>query len=345
MQRPFYSIISNQAEQVAEILIYGLIGEHPLGEGNAAKFFLKDFQEVEKTAKRIHIRINSPGGSVWEGLPIFNAIRASKSEVHTYIDGIAFSMAAVIALAGHKIHMAQGSLFMLHNVSGGEYGNAEKMRKAAALMDKHDAILIDLIAQRSGRTVEFVKTNWMNYGDNYFSPEEARSAGLIDFIESHTAENIPSNIQSLSPIQIAAFYQKQELEPHKNLLEKLVSTLKTTLNSKTDMQKIEKQMDPHVVQSEPEEDKNGTSETPEIKVFTQLLERFDQLLERFEAATADKNADPDTLPAKVEALRTRLDAVVTRPTTPYAQTDRLTTSPKENFETSYDRELRALVNR
>lgn len=70
MKNPFYSIIKNQSEDILEMLIYGTIGDE-----TTAKKFVEDFQELGKTAKRINIRINSPGGSVWDGLPIFNVIR------------------------------------------------------------------------------------------------------------------------------------------------------------------------------------------------------------------------------------------------------------------------------
>ena len=131
MQQPFYSIQLNQSEQIAEIRIYGLIGKDERNEGNTAKQFVSDFQALEAAANTIHIRIKSPGRSVLDGLPIFNAIRASQKEVHTYVDGIAYSMGAMIALAGHTVHMASGSLLMLHNVSGMEFGNAKTLRKTA----------------------------------------------------------------------------------------------------------------------------------------------------------------------------------------------------------------------
>lgn len=345
MSKPFYSIISNTVEQVAEILIYGLIGQDLSGEGNAAKSFLKDFQELERTAKRIHIRINSPGGSVWEGLPIFNAIRASKAEVHTYVDGIAYSMAAMITLAGHQIHMAKGSLLMLHNVSTGEYGNAEKMRKAADQMDKYDAILAELIAERSGKSADFVRANWMNYCDNYFTPEEAKAAGLIDFIESYAVENIPPNIHDLNLFQVAAFYQKQS-EKIPTLLQQLMNGLRTTfINDKMDMTKNEKQTIYN--ESEESEETISKSEVMPVEELNQLVDRLetaveklDQLVARLETTTSDQATSADTS-AEIEALRARLNAVATRPSTPYAQTDRVTISSKEDFETSYDRDIKA----
>src|SRR5690606_27365480 len=113
------------------------------------------FNELEDIHDRINVHINSPGGSVWDMLPIFNAIKSSKKEVHTYVDGIAFSAGAMILLAAKKgnVHMAKGSLMMLHAVSTGRYGNARAFRREAETLDTYDEVLGQLIADRTGKSL------------------------------------------------------------------------------------------------------------------------------------------------------------------------------------------------
>ena len=327
MHKPNCSISVSAEESIAEILIYGIIGE---GDNNA-KTFLKRFQELEKTASRINIRIHSPGGSVFEGLAIFNVLKASKCVIHTYNDGVAASMAAMILLAGNIIHMAKGSLLMLHNVSSGEYGNAEQMRKAADTMEKYDSIITDLIAQRSGKSVEFIKANWMNFEDNYFTPDEAIEAGLIDFIETHPAENIPQNIQTLTLNQMAAFYQKQ-YGIDKPLFEKFITGFKTKFSNK----KI-KNMD------ELEEVPETTTDTLEQRVFV-----LEEALTAKEADIAELKQRVDALEnmlvkkeADIEELSSRLNAPSQARTKVITPVDRVMQPSKPNFETSFDRELRS----
>ena len=333
MHKPNCSISVSAEESIAEILIYGIIGE---GDNNA-KTFLKRFQELEKTASRINIRIHSPGGSVFEGLAIFNALKASKCVIHTYNDGAAASMAAMILLAGNIIHMAKGSLLMLHNVSSGEYGNAEQMRKAADTMEKYDTIITDLIAQRSGKSVEFIKANWMNFEDNYFTPDEAMEAGLIDFIETHPAENIPQNIQTLTLNQMAAFYQKQ-YGIDKPLFEKFITGFKTKFSNK----KI-KNMD------ELEEVPETTTEQPDT--LEQRVFVLEEALTAKEADIAELKQRVDTLEgtlveqeADIEELSAKLKAPAQSRTKVFTALDQNTRRPMPSFETSADKAASEFLN-
>ncbi len=224
--KPTYSISAKSATEV-EILIYGVIGDS-WGDSNPGKKFVKDFKELEAKYDRINVRINSPGGSVHDGLPMFNTIRASKKDVHTYIDGIAFSMGAMIALAGKKVHAAKGSLFLLHNVSGYAGGNARDMRKTAEEMDIYDEVLGQMIADKSGKTLAQVNKDWMNYDDHLMTATKAQEHGLIDVVEDYETEPIPENIEDLSFDEVMAFYQpeKNELPEDKlNFVAKQVSKI------------------------------------------------------------------------------------------------------------------------
>lgn len=212
-------------------MIYGIIGDN--WEGTVAKQFVRDFKRLEETNSRIDVHINGPGGSLWDGLPIFNVIKASKKETHTYVDGIAFSMSAMIALAGDVVHMAKGSLLMLHNVSGMAWGNSKVLRDQADVIDKYDVVLCSLIAEKTGKTDAEVMSAWMNYEDHHFTPDEALAAKLIDTIENYDAKDMPADAKNMSPMQVAAYYNEQSEEPSESLITKVAAQIKNLFPNQT----------------------------------------------------------------------------------------------------------------
>lgn len=222
MKRPFFEVVQAKAGEAGTINIYGVIG--PWWDETNANGFIRAFNALEKSHERINIHINGPGGSVWEGLPIFNAIKSSKKEVHTYNDGIAFSMAAMILLAAKpgRVHAAKGSLMMIHNVSTWSYGNARKLRKDADTMDKYDDVLGGLIADRTGKTLDVVQAEYMDYDDHYFTPDEAKAEGFIDVVEDYDAEDMPENVKEMSPEQVAAWYDERMEEPSQSFMAKVM---------------------------------------------------------------------------------------------------------------------------
>ncbi|MCK5219101.1 Clp protease ClpP, partial [bacterium] len=123
-----------KAEKKVEILIYDQIGEDWFGDGVQAKKFaeeLRDLGDIET----IELRINSPGGSVWDGNAIYNTLRGHKATVNVTIDGLAASIASVIAMSGDTITMPENALMMIHNPATIAFGEAEEMRKAANMLD------------------------------------------------------------------------------------------------------------------------------------------------------------------------------------------------------------------
>ena len=102
--------IKNKTAETAEIWIYEYIGaDFWSGDGITAKSFQKELSEIK--AKQIDLHINSPGGDVFDGITIYNLLKQHPANVTTYIDGLAASIASVIALAGDNVYMAENALF------------------------------------------------------------------------------------------------------------------------------------------------------------------------------------------------------------------------------------------
>ena len=187
----------------AEIFIYDYIG---MGEeGIRAKDFVAELTELENRFPIINIRINSGGGSMMEGIPIYNFIKKSKAHVNIYIDGIAASMAAVIAMAGKKIYMASNARLMTHEPSNIVAGNSKDLREAADLMDSMRSDVADVLCARSGKDKKYVLDKWLLAGtDKWFTAAEALAENLIDEIYD-AGEQSPKNHIAIE--NLVAHYQ------------------------------------------------------------------------------------------------------------------------------------------
>ena len=170
--------IINKADK-AEIWIYEQIGEDFwTGGGVTAKSFQKELAGIK--ASQIDLHINSPGGEVFDGITIHNLIKQHPANVTAYIDGLAASIASVIALAGDTVIMAENALFMIHNPWGFAMGDATEMRKTADLLDKIGGSLVTAYASKSGKPDDEISAI-MN-AETWMTAQEAKDAGFIDEI-------------------------------------------------------------------------------------------------------------------------------------------------------------------
>lgn len=188
MEKKFW-ICNKVNDTTAEILLYGYIGDWDI----SAADFVRELRELEKTYSRINVRINSGGGSVFDGFAIFNAMRNSKAHIETYIDGVAASMGTVIALGGKRVHMSKVAKFMTHRASGGAYGNADEMRQTAELLEGLENSIAAIYASKTGLTVDEAKGKYLNNNDNWLSAQQALEAKIVDGIYDADPIEVPKN--------------------------------------------------------------------------------------------------------------------------------------------------------
>lgn len=167
--------IENSADDLdtTDIYVYDSIGGW---FGVYADEFIRDLKGV--ATKNITLRLNSPGGSVFDGVAIANAIRSHPANVTVYVDGLAASIASVIALAGNKLVMMPQTSFMIHDASGGCYGNAAEMETMRDLLDKQSDNIASAYAAAAGGTVQ----EWRDLmkAETWYTADEAVKAGLAD---------------------------------------------------------------------------------------------------------------------------------------------------------------------
>lgn len=168
--------IKNAAERRASIWVYEEIGENFWGEGLTAKQFVKDLAALDVDAIDLHI--NSPGGNVFDGQAIFNALRGHPATVTTYIDGLAASIASVVALAGDRILMASNALFMFHNPFGMAMGDADEMRQFADVLDKIGDTIAAVYIAKTGAEPDAIRAGMA--AETWLEAAEAKAQGFVD---------------------------------------------------------------------------------------------------------------------------------------------------------------------
>lgn len=167
----------------ATVLLYGEIGDSG-GDGLiTSREVVEQLAEIDRRGyPETVIRINSVGGEVFAGLAIFNAIRRMQSGVTVQIDGVAASIAAIIALAGCRVEMGRYSKMMLHSVSAGFYGTKEELRSLIGQLDGLEETLTTILRLRTGLSATEVRGLWFDGQDHWLDAEEALGLKLIDSI-------------------------------------------------------------------------------------------------------------------------------------------------------------------
>lgn len=219
-----YRMVEDKAKERAEIFLYDIIG----GWGISADQFAKDLRGLGDV-KSIDLRINSDGGDVFDGRAIYSLLAQHSARVVTHIDGLAASIASLIALAGNEVRAADGSFFMIHNAWGLAIGDAEEIRRTANLLDSVNQSIIDTYVARS-KMPEAEIRQLMN-DETWMTANEAKDRGFVDVVseplkiaaqvqihDSFGFKNppqalLPNRVAALQAIQRARAVLNQEIKP------------------------------------------------------------------------------------------------------------------------------------
>ena len=192
-----------------EVHIYAQIGMDFFGEGVDAASFIDELEALD--VDELDVRINSPGGSAWDGVNIANAIMRHKATTTTWIDGLAASAASLIAVAGDKVVMSKYGQMMLHNARAVVVGTAKDMRETAAALEKLNLSIATLYADRAGGE----PTDWARAmtRETWYNADEAVAAGLAHEVDTSTAkdaaESAVASALSLVPPRMFTYAGRQ----------------------------------------------------------------------------------------------------------------------------------------
>lgn len=186
-----------------EIYIYDVIGPSALGYiGNADVF--DALKEIGKTERAI-VHINSPGGSVDEGVGIYNLLKNHPGKVDVVVDSLAASIASVIAMAGETITMTKGSKLMVHEPWTMAVGNSKALRKQADLLDIYQSSIIKIYEDRAKLSRDEIIS--LLEAETWMEPEDAIAIGFADSIKGcaveapvvpqNTFQNVPEDVREV----------------------------------------------------------------------------------------------------------------------------------------------------
>lgn len=218
--KTWYSIkAAAKGTDTAEISIFDEIGYW----GVTAKDFISEFKAKTKDAAKVALSINSPGGSVFDGFAIFNALKASGKEITVNVMGIAASMASVIAMAGKTINMPANSMMMVHNAISGVYGDAEDLEAVVKVLKDIDNSIVATYVARTGKPDQEVRD--LMSADTFMTAARAVELGFADKVVDEAKvtacfelDKLPENVRamfkaSVTPPQVAPTLQVDQIEP------------------------------------------------------------------------------------------------------------------------------------
>lgn len=203
--------IRNQTDESADLCFFGDINSESLGEWqkyypeDKAPSDVKDFLDQLENVSKINVHINSGGGSVFGGIAIYNMLKRFDAEITVYVEGLAASIASVIAMAGNKIIIPANAQMMIHKPSSIAWGNADEMRKEADILDGCQKVILNTYMQhvKEGVTEDTINdlinaetwkngAEWQEYFDIEVSESSQAVAAASDFYDAykHTPKSL-----------------------------------------------------------------------------------------------------------------------------------------------------------
>lgn len=192
-KRAFYNIAAQDDERHAEILIYDEIASGCIADVLglvSAKTFVRELQALD--VDTITLRINSPGGDVFDGVSIYNALVDHPAKVTVKVDGLAASIASVIMLAGDERHVGTGAMVMIHNPWCMTMGESKEMRKTAQLLDDIRDSILDVYEERTGTSRDELAAAMGD--ETWYSAKDALAIGFATVVDEEPEDKAVQNI-------------------------------------------------------------------------------------------------------------------------------------------------------
>lgn len=203
------------AKDTIELRLYNTIeGDSWWEESETSAKHIAETLDQNPNAKEIKIYINSLGGSVMEGIAIYNQLKRHKAHKTVYIDGFACSIASVIAMAGDTVVMPKNSVMMIHNAWTIALGNAEQLRKAADDLDVINQASTQAYLDRAGDKLTPEKLKEMLDAETYLTAEQCIELGFADVHSDSDEAGKQEDSQANKPAaeQIAQHAIKDEMQ-------------------------------------------------------------------------------------------------------------------------------------
>lgn len=213
---PYFQILSSESEDVADVLLYGVVGQEDwYGENKEEDLtdlaVTMELMRLDRQGyKQINLHINSPGGSVFHGDAIIATMSRMKTPIHTFNDGLAASMAANIWLHGTQRHASVNAKFMFHATSTITFGNVKEMERTAGILRKMDEAAVASMAQATGMEKEDVYAKfYADYEDHWMTCADMIEMGLMPEDDTYDSKDTPPNYEQMTYKQVMQLFSEQ----------------------------------------------------------------------------------------------------------------------------------------
>lgn len=272
--------------------------------GAGSKEFLADLGKL--AGQHIHLRINSPGGSVVEGTAIYNALRRHEGGLTVHIDSLAASMASVIAMSGNPVYIADNALLMIHNPWTVSMGDSDQLRKEADLLDKLKSTLVNAYKRKSGMEEEEIRS--MMDAETWLDAVEAVALGFADAIEEGVAAAATATPEQLR----ARFDSFAKGMDQKNSIETPEAPAVETPAIEEPTATVVSESAPEAPAVEPASEAPVVEEAPAIEEPQAKVSAADAILAKYNSALAERDAalaEANAYRAKFEALNSEVETL------------------------------------
>ena len=218
---PKYLMIKQEAKKnTANMFIDGEIVTDEWEDSDTSAAGFRDALKEIGDVKTINLHINSPGGSVFEGIAICNMLKQNSAHINVYVDGLAASIASVIAMSGDTIYMPANAMLMIHNPWTMAVGNAEELRKQANDLDRITQASVETYLAKAGDKLDKETLKQLMDDETWLTAQEAVDYGLADEV--------------LGANKVAASIDKHFMQRYRNVPEQLVDQIKQKATDKND---------------------------------------------------------------------------------------------------------------
>ena len=316
--KSWYAIPTIEAKhgKSTDIHIYDEIGVH----GVTAKSFLEDLKGLK--GKDITVHINSTGGDVFQGQAIYTALKNYTGKVTVKIEGLAASMATVIALAADKIEMTANSLFMIHSPMSNVFGNKSQMRKQINALEKVESTMLNVYSKKTNLSEE--KIALMLDTETWLTADEALEFGFIDEITgkvSVVAKYDMSGFVNKTPEQILKTFGNEEIKTENKMDEQTMTNWFTEIKNLIVGKTEETAKQEPAAQTETEAPKEEVNVDDLKAQISSLTEERDSLSQKLSVQKEKSNEAKEEFKTQFEQMAQRISKLEATPSTTLAENE------------------------
>ena len=306
--------IESKKGKSTDIFIYDEIGVH----GITAKSFLQDLKGLN--GKDITLHINSTGGDVFEGQAIYTALKNYTGKVTAKIEGLAASMATVIALAADTIEMTSNSLFMIHSPMSNVFGNKSQMRKQINALEKVEATMLKVYSKRTGLDED--KISYMLDSETWLSADEAKEMGFVDSISGKVeivAKYDITGFDKKTAEEILTIFGNEEIKTESKMNEETMKNWFTEIKNLI-IGKAEETVEP-TAQTESEAPKEEVNVDDLKAQLDALTEERDSLSQKLSVQKEKSNEEKEGFKTQFEQMAQRISKLEATPSVTLAENE------------------------